>query len=78
MTKAKAIIFDADGTLLNSFELIVSAYRHVATTHGLRIPTPQEIRTELGRPLPDIFETFYPVHNIQELLYTNSQFIADN
>ncbi len=77
-TQTKAIIFDADGTLFNSFELIVAAYRHVSETHNLRIPSPEEIRVQLGNPLPDIFKLFYPNNDIQELLNTNSTFIAAN
>ncbi|MDB5186285.1 MAG: histidine-containing protein P-Ser-HPr phosphatase [Candidatus Saccharibacteria bacterium] len=75
---AKAIIFDADGTLFNSFELIVSAYRHVAETHNLKPPTPEEIRVQLGNSLPDIFRTFYPDQNIAELLAANNAFVAAN
>ncbi len=77
-TQAKAIIFDADGTLFNSFELIVSAYKHVSETHNLRVPSPEEIRGQLGNSLPDIFKLFYPNHDIEELLNTNSTFIAAN
>lgn len=39
MADLKAIIFDADGTLLDSFELTYSAYVHVAEVHSLRVPT---------------------------------------
>ncbi len=77
-TQAKAIIFDADGTLFDSFELIVSAYKHVSETHNLRVPSPEEIRGQLGNSLPDIFKTFYPNHTIKELLDTNNTYIAAN
>lgn len=78
MNKLKAIIFDADGTLLDSFELIYSAYKYVALEHHLQAPTANEVRNELGRPLPDIFATFYPEQNISELLETNSRYVAAN
>lgn len=76
--RPKAVIFDADGTLFNSFELIVSAYRHVAKTHNLRPPAPEEVRRQLGNSLPDIFRAFYPEANIEELLKTNNAFVAAN
>jgi pyrophosphatase PpaX len=78
MNNLKAIIFDADGTLLDSFELIYAAYTHVATVHGLNIPTPKEIRSQMGNPLPDIFKLLYPHEDIETLLDTNSNFIAAN
>jgi len=78
MSKVEAVIFDADGTLFDTFELIVSAYEHVAVTHGLRIPTPDEVRDQLGKALPDIFQHFYPNEDIQTLLDTNNAFVAAN
>jgi pyrophosphatase PpaX len=74
----KAIIFDSDGTLLNSFELIVAAYTHVAQQHGLRPPTAAEVRAQLGKSLPDIYRSFYPDADIDKLLQTNSAFIAEH
>ena len=78
MQKPKAIIFDSDGTLFNTFELIVSAYKHVANTHELREPTPEEVRAQLGKALPDIFMHFYPDANIESLLHTNNEYVAAN
>jgi HAD superfamily hydrolase (TIGR01509 family) len=78
MAQLKAVVFDSDGTLLNSFELIVTAYRHVAESHNLRVPSPEEVRAQLGKSLPDIFKAFYPDHDVEELLATNSAFIAAN
>ena len=74
----KAVIFDSDGTLLNSFELIVAAYTHVAEQHGLRPPTAAEVRAQLGKSLPDIYRSFYPDADIDKLLAANSTFIADH
>jgi len=78
MAELKAVVFDSDGTLLNSFELIAAAYRHVAESHKLRIPSPEEVRFQLGKSLPDIFKAFYPNYDVKRLLDTNSQFIAAN
>src|SRR6478735_1181808 len=78
MLTAKTIVFDADGTLFDTFELIVSAYQHVAKTHSLRSPSPSEVRAQLGNALPDIFRHFYPNANIQELLDTNNTYFAAN
>lgn len=78
MQRCKAVVFDADGTLFDTFELIVSAYRYVAETHNLRVPEASEVHAQLGKGLPDIFKHFYPDQNIQALLDTNSTFFAAN
>lgn len=78
MHTPRAIIFDADGTLFDTFELIVSAYHHVADVHGLVRPTPEQVRDQLGKSLPDIFRHFYPDANIEELLHTNNTYFAAN
>ncbi len=78
MQKCEAVVFDADGTLFDTFELIVSAYKHVAETQDLWVPTASEVRAQLGKALPDIFKHFYPDQDIQTLLETNNTFVAAN
>ena len=78
MNDLRAVIFDADGTLLNSFELFYAAYVHVAETHSLRVPTPEEVRALMGDPLPEIFRSLYPDEDIPALLETNSAYVAAN
>lgn len=74
----KCVVFDSDGTLVNSFELIVSAYAHVAREHGLKPPTAEEVKQQLGKSLPDIFGTFYPDSDVDTLVKTNSEFIKEH
>ncbi|HYH75373.1 MAG TPA: HAD family hydrolase [Candidatus Saccharimonadales bacterium] len=76
----KAVVFDADGTLFNSFELIVGAYHHVATSHGLQPPTAEQVREQLGlaKSLPDIYRTFFPNAAIDRLVEANGEYIAAN
>ncbi len=78
MKNLELVIFDADGTLFDTFEMIVSAYRHVSMTHGLRVPEPDEIRALLGSPITDMFKAFYPGENIESLLETNNTYVAAN
>jgi HAD superfamily hydrolase (TIGR01509 family) len=78
MNTLRAVIFDSDGTLLNSFELIYSAYVHVAETHGLRVPTPEEVQAQLGNSLPDMFRSLFPGEDTNSLLETNNAYIAAN
>lgn len=78
MKNAKAIIFDADGTLFDSFEMIVAAYTHVSVSHGLPVPNSNDIRLKLGSPLHDMFHAFYPGVDIEPLLITNHDYVSKN
>jgi pyrophosphatase PpaX len=53
-----AVLFDLDGTLIDSLELIQGAARHAFDGHSGRVPTPDEWRTLIGRPLLDSFREF--------------------
>jgi pyrophosphatase PpaX len=46
------VLFDLDGTLIDSTELIVDSYAHTYRTHG-RIMSTEQIRADLGMPLHD-------------------------
>lgn len=77
MSKLKAILFDYDGTLRDTRELIYDAFEHAFVTHGLKAPTKQQLapyihhHTEIHRELaPSIpfadFEAVYK-QRIEEL-----------
>jgi len=46
-----AILFDLDGTLIDSIELILGSARHAFTDFAGRAPTDEEWRARIGRPL---------------------------
>jgi pyrophosphatase PpaX len=72
----KAIVFDADGTLLNTPEVIMAAYAHVAEVHGLRAPSQAEIMEHMGKALHEIYQGLYPdLSDVQHLLVTNNEFV---
>lgn len=76
----KAVIFDSDGTLIDGFEFIVSAYAHVAALHGRPAPTEEAIKGELSlaKALPDIYRTFFPDLDANQLVQENGDFFAAN
>lgn len=80
MNRVEAVVFDADGTLFNSFELIYEAYQHIAETHGYAAPDIAAVREQLrfARPLHEILREFFPTANISELLETNNTFFVSN
>jgi phosphoglycolate phosphatase-like HAD superfamily hydrolase len=46
------VLFDLDGTLIDSTELIVDSYAHTYRTHG-RVMSTEQIQADLGMPLHD-------------------------
>lgn len=55
MTRAPAVLFDLDGTLIDSIELIVAAALNAFASRPGPSPSEAEIRNTIGRPLPTTF-----------------------
>jgi pyrophosphatase PpaX len=53
-----ALLFDLDGTLVDSIELIIRSMRHAFHGHVGHVPTDDEWRALIGRPLVDSFREF--------------------
>jgi pyrophosphatase PpaX len=53
-----ALLFDLDGTLVDSIELIMRSMHHAFDGHAGRVPTDDEWRALIGRPLADSFREF--------------------
>lgn len=59
----KAIIFDSDGTLLDTRQLIFEGFKTVLKNHGLdHLATDQYIRQRLGKPTAETFEQIIAGH----------------
>lgn len=54
-TQPSAVLFDLDGTLVDSIELIVSAAMNAFASRPGPSPTEAQIRNTIGRPLPTTF-----------------------
>lgn len=50
-----AVLFDLDGTLIDSVDLIVDSYHHVFATHALPPKSREQILAGLGTPLRAVF-----------------------
>jgi pyrophosphatase PpaX len=55
-----AILFDLDGTLIDSIELILGAARHAFVDFAGRAPTDEEWRAGIGRPLQTVLREYAP------------------
>ena len=55
-----ALLFDLDGTLVDSIELILNSQRHAFAGFAGRAPSDDEWRAGIGRPLVTMFREFAP------------------
>ena len=51
MARFSTYLFDLDGTLIDSIELIMSSFRHTMLTHRGAVPDDDDWRAGFGRPL---------------------------
>ena len=51
MAPLSTFLFDLDGTLIDSIELIMSSFRHTMLTHRGAVPPDDDWRAGFGRPL---------------------------
>ena len=58
MTPIGAVLYDFDGTLADSTELIMQCYRHTMTTHLGECPPDEEWLSGFGTPLADQIARF--------------------
>ncbi len=56
----QAIIFDADGTLLDTREFIYQALEQTLATHGHEVPTRDIMSTHMGKHLIDMYQSIAP------------------
>lgn len=60
----KALIFDSDGTLLDTRQLIVEGYKHVLTSHGLEhLADEAYIIKRLGKPVKETYQQLLAGHH---------------
>ncbi len=67
----KTVLFDLDGTLIDTVELILESYRHTVRTHGLEPVSDQSWRKGIGIPLRVQFRQYTDdPDQLQELIDT--------
>ncbi|MBI2019844.1 HAD-IA family hydrolase [Candidatus Daviesbacteria bacterium] len=75
MKKFKAVVFDVDGTLIDTTELIFKSFEHTLSEHNLPVRAREEIRKELGKHISEIYKVLAPsVSNPKELIDTHFNF----
>jgi pyrophosphatase PpaX len=69
LTRLRVVLFDLDGTLIDSTELIISSFEHTYRAMG-RIMTPEQIRADLGLPLRDTLARYFRGDELERALQT--------
>lgn len=80
MPQIKAVLYDYDGTLMDSFGLIKGAYDYLSDLYGRPRPDEAHLRELLrhATPMPQIMETFYPGLSQAELFRKNADYFRRN
>lgn len=78
MNKIKAVLFDIDGTLLDTTEFIYRAFEHTFKYYGLPVPSRKELARQIGRSLQHCYEHFNTGIAIPDLVETHRQFQMKN
>lgn len=78
MQNTKAVLFDVDGTLLDTTEYIFQAFEHTLNKHNLSMPMRSEFSKYIGLPLKDIYEIFIPGIDYEILREVHDTFQSNN
>jgi len=69
----RVVLFDLDGTLIDSTDLIVDSYAHTYRAHG-RVMTREQIEAELGLPLHDTLARYFHGDELKSAMHTYLDF----
>jgi phosphoglycolate phosphatase len=61
---ARVIVFDLDGTLVDSLPDIISSFQHAFDTLGLTPPASEAVRAQIGKPLEEMLAVFAEASNV--------------
>jgi pyrophosphatase PpaX len=73
-----AVLFDIDGTLLDTFDFIYGAYEHAFRVHGIPPLSHDEIAHLMGGPLTEVYAMMAPGLDANALAETHRQFQENN
>ena len=74
----RAVLFDIDGTVLDTFDFIYGAFEHAFRIHGIPPLTRKEISHLMGGPLMEVYASMAPGHDARALSETHRQFQEKN
>jgi len=73
----KAVIFDCDGTLVNSVSFFHAAHSYAAEQHGGTVPTFEQFHAVAitGMPLHEMYELLQPGKDHEAMLAANGEYV---
>lgn len=74
MKRLEAVLFDIDGTLLDTNEFILQAFEHALATHNVSGRDRRLIRSHVGRYIIDIYKDLAPEIDPNKLFQTHAAF----
>ncbi len=74
----KAILFDLDGTLVDTSEFIYQAYEHTLSLHKHKVVQRKTLAPHIGRGLSAIYKDLAPMGNNKNLIETHNSFQEDH
>lgn len=78
MSEIRAILFDVDGTLLDSTDFIYSAFEYAFDTHGIARLSREEMRLDIGCPLDEVYSLMVPGCDTHVLTESHRRFQERN
>ncbi|GGJ30904.1 HAD family hydrolase [Deinococcus roseus] len=73
-----AIVFDLDGTLIDSARDITVAFQQACVNAGHAAPEEEHVRALIGRPLREMFHTFLPDADMDALIAAYRAYYDEN
>ena len=73
-----AVLFDVDGTLLDTFDFIYGAFEHAFEVHGVPPLSRDDISGLMGGPLEEVYATMAAEFDAKDLSETHRNFQANN
>lgn len=74
----KAVLFDIDGTLLNSWDFIIEAVKYSLLKHNYPYPSEKVIEKALGKSLIEFYQIIAPAVDPLKLAFTHDKFQQTN
>lgn len=74
----KVVMFDIDGTLLDTSELIFKCYEYTFKVHKLKPKTRKQIKKNFGKSLGECYKILFPKENVEVLSETHLTYQEKN
>lgn len=74
----KAVLFDIDGTLLDTYNFVFNAVKHSVKVHGYSYPAKEKIGLAMGKPILEFYEVLVPEADPSLLANTHIEFQRQN